>query len=71
MTSDGPSITGHSRRSHEDSDVPVKVAYESFVQFDRWLDSELEKLIAHWAHTAAPNALRHAQGTHRGANQKT
>lgn len=67
MTTDGYSLTGNSRKNHEDSDVPVKVAYASYVQFDRWLDIELEKLVARWAHAAAPQALRIARGRDRGA----
>jgi hypothetical protein len=57
MTSDGYPITGHSRRTHEEDDVPLRVAYASYLQFDRWLDDELVKLVARWAHAAAPNAF--------------
>ena len=41
-------------------DEPVLVAAESksFVDFDRWMDVQLGRLVAQWAHTAAPNALR-------------
>ncbi len=56
MTSDGYPLTGHSRRNHEENDVPVRVAYESYVQFDRWLGDELDRLVARWGCTAAPNA---------------
>jgi hypothetical protein len=70
MTSDGFPLTGHSRKNHEENDVPVRVAFESYAQFDRWLDDELEKLVARWAHTAAPNAFRASLGRDRGANSK-
>ena len=70
MTSDGFPLTGHSRKNHEENDVPVRVAYESYAQFDRWMRDELDKLIAQWAHTAAPNALRSRAGQDRGANPK-
>lgn len=67
MTSDGFSLTGRSHQKH-DEDVPVKVAYDSYVQFDRWLDEQLASLVIRWAHTAAPNAQRGALGRERGAN---
>ena len=31
---------------------------ESFVTFDRWMDEQLDELVARWIHTAAPNAER-------------
>ena len=37
-------------------DVPVRVRLGPYVRFIRRLDDELEKLVARWAHTAAPNA---------------
>jgi hypothetical protein len=37
-------------------DVPVRVRLQPYVQFIRRLDGELEKLVARWADTAAPNA---------------
>jgi hypothetical protein len=67
MTSDGFSLTGRSRH-HHDEDVPVKVAYDSYLQFDRSLDDQLIKLVIRWAHTAAPNAQRTLMGRERGAN---
>jgi hypothetical protein len=33
---------------------------ESYATFDRWIDAELEKLVARWIHRAAPNAQRAA-----------
>ena len=38
-------------------DVPVRVRLLPYVRFSRRLDGELEKLVAKWAHTAAPDAL--------------
>jgi hypothetical protein len=38
-------------------DVPVRVRLRPYVHFIRQLDEDLEKLVAQWAHTAAPNAL--------------
>ncbi len=37
-------------------DVPVRVRLRPYVQFIHRLDGELEKLVARWAHIAAPNA---------------
>lgn len=36
-------------------DVPVRVRLRPYVQFSCWLDGELQKLVARWAHTAAEN----------------
>lgn len=33
---------------------------ESYAAFDRWMDEQLEKLVARWIHRAAPNAQRAA-----------
>ena len=44
------------RRASPYGDVPVKVASEPYQEFTRWLDRELEQLVARWAHAAAPNA---------------
>jgi hypothetical protein len=43
---------------HEQADVPVKVDARSYRQFTRWLDRELDRLVARWAHQAVPNAAR-------------
>lgn len=37
-------------------DVPVRVRLRPYVEFSRWMDGELEKLVARWVHTAAPQA---------------
>ena len=31
---------------------------QSFAAFDRWMDEQLDKLVAQWIHAAAPNANR-------------
>jgi hypothetical protein len=36
----------------------VARAIQSFADFDRWMDGQLEALVARWIHTAAPNADR-------------
>jgi hypothetical protein len=46
------------REVRNESDVPIKVARGPYRRFTRWLDRELETLVAQWEHTAAPNALR-------------
>jgi hypothetical protein len=51
-------------RSHHASDVPVKVAIGSFRDFQRWIDKELDRLVAQWAHAAAPIAS-HPRGRRR------
>jgi hypothetical protein len=38
-------------------DVPVRVGLRPYVRFTLWMDGQLQKLVARWAHTAAPNAL--------------
>ena len=42
----------------DEAEVPIKVAWGPYRRFTRWLDRELETLVARWEHTAAPNALR-------------
>lgn len=41
-----------------DDDTALAFETEAFAQFDRWIDAELEQLVARWIHTAAPNASR-------------
>ena len=38
-------------------DVPVRVRWRPYLRFSRRLDDELRKLVARWAHTAAPGTL--------------
>jgi len=37
-------------------DVPVRVALRPYVRFSLNMSRDLDKLVARWAHTAAPNA---------------
>ena len=37
-------------------DVPVPVALQPYLRFNRRLDGQLRRLVASWAHTAAPCA---------------
>lgn len=46
------------RHLHDHADVPVQVDARSYRQFTRWLDRELDRLVARWAHRAVPNATR-------------
>ncbi len=69
MTSDNFSLTSQSRHQH-DEDVPLKVSYEAYVQFDVWLSEQLEELVGRWAHTAAPNAHRGRNGRWQAARQR-
>jgi hypothetical protein len=39
-------------------DVPIRVRLAPYVQFSRWLDGELEKLVERWSGRAAPSARR-------------
>jgi hypothetical protein len=36
----------------------VAAESKSFADFDRWMDTQLDLLVAQWIHTAAPNASR-------------
>jgi hypothetical protein len=38
---------------------------QALVEFGRWMDGELEQLVARWAHLAAPNASRRASALRR------
>jgi hypothetical protein len=48
-------------------DEPTMVLVESkpFVDFDQWMDEQLDVLVARWVHAAAPNAAR-ASRVNRG-----
>ena len=37
-------------------DVPVRVALQPYLRFSHRLDGQLRRLVASWAHTAAPCA---------------
>jgi hypothetical protein len=45
-------------KMHEHSDVPLKVAGRSYRRFASWLDGQISRLVARWAHTAAPSTRR-------------
>jgi len=53
------------RRASPYGDLPMKVASESYQEFTRWLDHELEELVARWAHVSAPKASRRAPSRRR------
>ena len=36
----------------------VRSRPQPYIHFSRWLDGQLEKLVAEWAHTAVPNLRR-------------
>ena len=46
------------REVHDHGDVAVRVAAPAYRRFNRWMDGELEALVARWVHAAAPNASR-------------
>ena len=58
MASEKLKFSGKVKIARSHWDVPVRVGLRPYMQFNRWLDGELEKLVARWSHTAAPNAAR-------------
>jgi hypothetical protein len=56
MKSHHQTMTGSLTRAHWD--VPIRVRLLPYVEFSRWLDEQLEKLVAQWQHTAAPCQTR-------------
>ena len=36
----------------------IQKSLDSLATFDRWMDEQLEALVAEWIHAAAPNAER-------------
>jgi hypothetical protein len=48
-------------------DEPELLAHESksFDAFDKWMDEQVELLVAQWIHTAAPNAQRAVQSSRK------
>jgi hypothetical protein len=40
------------------SDFPLDCESPAFRQFSLKMDRQVRKLVAHWSHLAAPNALR-------------
>jgi len=55
MTNDSPLKPLTSR---DDEPTMVIVESQSFVDFDQWMDVQLDSLVARWIHMAAPNASR-------------
>ena len=51
-------------------EVPVKVAGESYREFTRWLDDELNELVARWKHASGPGGRRRARSRRRLAKPK-
>jgi hypothetical protein len=36
--------------------VPIRVGVREYLSFSRHLDSQLRRLVVHWAHAASPSA---------------
>jgi len=51
-------FSSHSSASRIEDATMVVAESESFVAFDLWMDAQLDRLVAQWIHTAAPNASR-------------
>jgi len=43
--------------TREHWDVPIRVGLASYVDFSRSIDQQLEGLVLHWQHKAAPAAI--------------
>ena len=57
---------GHTAAALETAAPEFSEAEEqSLAEFGRWMDGELEQLVARWAHLAAPNASRRANALRR------
>jgi len=61
--------SGPIQPAHENDDIQV-VELKSFADFDRWMDEQLELLVARWAPLAAPNASRIPTPRQRGAQDE-
>ncbi|MHC4398228.1 MAG: hypothetical protein ACYTG0_00955 [Planctomycetota bacterium] len=46
------------REMRDFSETPIRIARVPYQEFTRWMDGQLEELVARWAHLAAPNAAR-------------
>jgi hypothetical protein len=55
MTNDSPLKPLTAR---DDEPTMVIVESQPFVDFDQWMDGQLDNLVARWIHLAAPNAAR-------------
>jgi hypothetical protein len=67
MTHKTPLTPLASRRDETTLVVPRSA---SFLAFDQWMDAQLTELVAHWIHTAAPNAERQERISHRFSRQR-
>jgi hypothetical protein len=47
-----------SRPSRKRDAARILKELQSFAAFDRWMDEQLDKLVAQWSHAAAPNSNR-------------
>jgi hypothetical protein len=57
---------GHRSSAIETEVVRLTAAEEqALAEFGRWLDGELDQLVARWIHLAAPNAARRERATRR------
>ena len=56
MTRELPQSNDYSPKPVDDGDVKVLVASQAFAEFNTWMDTELDKLVARWVHRAAPSA---------------
>ena len=52
------SIHSTSSALHREDTALVVAESQSFTDFGLWMDAELDRLVARWIHTAAPNASR-------------
>ncbi len=48
--------------TREHWDVPIRVRLLPYVEFSRWLDGELDKLVTQWAGYASPSARNQRRG---------
>ena len=48
--------------TREHWDVPIRVRLLPYVDFSRWLDMELDKLVGQWAAYASPSAKNQRRG---------
>lgn len=67
-----PASSDHQQRANEhDKQFGIRVEDASvYAPFGSWLDDELAKLVARWAHLAAPNATRRERALRRAARPK-
>ena len=67
-----PASSDHLQRAnehHKQFGIPVQDA-SVYEPFGSWFDDELAKLVARWAHLAAPNATRRERALRRSRRSK-